>query len=70
VKWEGSDRVHYNLPDRYEYVELRKKGIRAPKDSAEEEYYLAWITNEMGAQGWEPVTLHSRRILFKREKAE
>jgi hypothetical protein len=69
LKWDGPDRIFYNLPGRFEMVHLRDKGIDAPKNAQEEEFYLAYAANEAAAQGWEVVTLDSRRLLVRRPKA-
>ena len=66
VKWDGPDRLYYNLPDKFEMVHLEKTGTKIPKEAQAEEYCLAIAANIMAKQGWEPVTLNSRRILFRR----
>lgn len=68
VKWDGPDRLYYNLPDKFELVHLEKSGVKIPKDAPEEEWCLAYAANKMAKEGWEPVNLNSRRILFKRAK--
>jgi hypothetical protein len=70
VKWDGPDRIYYNLPGRFELVYLGKIGVTIPKEAQREEFCLAWAANKMAAEGWEPVNLHSRRILMRRLKAE
>lgn len=66
VKWDGPDRLYYNLPDKFEMVHLEEKGTKIPKDAQNEEYCLALAANIMAKEGWEPVNLDSRRILFRR----
>jgi len=66
VKWDGPDRLYYNLPDKFELIHLDKGGIRIPKDSQEEEFCLAYDCNHLGKDGWEPVNLNSRRVLLRR----
>ena len=69
VKWDSPDRLYYNLPDSFELVHLKKKGIKMPKDCQEEQWCLAWAANDMAGKGWEAIDLDSRRILFKRLKS-
>lgn len=68
VKWEGQDRLAYNLPNQFELVHMRDRKVPFPKDAQEEEFWLAYAANEMAKQGWEAVNLNSRRILFRRVK--
>jgi len=70
VKWDGPDRIYYNLPGKFELVYLSKLGVQIPKEAQREEWCLAWAANKMAEKGWEPVNLHSRRILMRRLKAE
>src|SRR5262245_35710918 len=67
VKWDGPDRVFYNLPDKFEMVHIGKTA-RIPTEAQEEEWCLAYACNKMAAEGWEPVNLDSRRIVFRRTK--
>jgi hypothetical protein len=66
VKWDGPDRLYYNLPNKFELVHLEKQGIMIPKDADNEQYCLAVAANIMAKDGWEPINLDSRRILFRR----
>lgn len=66
VKWDGPDRLYYNLPDKFELVYLGRLGVNIPKDAQPEEFCLAYATNKMAKEGWEPVNLDSRRIVFRR----
>lgn len=68
VKWDGPDRLFYNLPDKFELVHLRKAGVAIPSETQEEEWCLMFAANKMAKDGWEPVNLDSRRILFRRPK--
>ena len=68
VKWDGPDRLFYNLPNSFELVHLRKAGVEIPKDTQEEEWCLMFAANKMADAGWEPVAFDSRRILFRRGK--
>ena len=68
VKWDGPDRLYYNLPDKFELVHLTKVGVKIPSDAQEEEWCLAYAANKMAASGWEAINLDSRRILFRRAK--
>ena len=68
VKWDGPDRLFYNLPDRFEMVRIGKSGTKIPNDAQEEEWCLAYAANKMAAEGWEPLTLDSRRMVFRRAK--
>ena len=66
--WDGPDRLFYNLPDRFEMVHIGKLGAKIPSDAQEEEWCLAYASNKMAAEGWEPVNLDSRRIVFRRAR--
>ena len=68
VKWDGPDRLFYNLPDKFEMVHIAKLGVKIPGDAQEEEWCLAYASNKMAAEGWEPVNLDSRRIVFRRAR--
>jgi hypothetical protein len=68
VKWDGPDRLFYNLPDRFEMVHVAKSGTKIPNDAQEEEWCLTYAANKMAAEGWEPMTLDSRRMVFRRVK--
>jgi hypothetical protein len=68
VKWDGPDRLFYNLPDKFEMVHITKTGVKIPNEAQEEEWCLAYAANKMAATGWEPVNLDSRRIVFRRAK--
>jgi hypothetical protein len=68
VKWEGQDRLLYNMPNQFELVHMKERKVPFPKDAQEEEFWLAYAANEMAKQGWEAVNLNSRRILFRRAK--
>src|SRR5262245_507971 len=68
VKWDGPDRLFYNLPDKFELVHLGKSGAKVPGDAQAEEWRLVYAANQMAADGWEPVTLDSRRMVFRRAK--
>lgn len=66
VKWDGPDRLFYNLPNKFEMVHLAERGTAIPKDAQNEEFCLAAAANIMAKDGWEPVNLDSRRIVFRR----
>ena len=66
VKWDGPDRLYYNLPDKFELIHLDKGGVKIAKDAQEEEFCLAYACNHLGKDGWEPVNLNSRRVLLRR----
>ena len=68
VKWDGPDRLYYNLPTGFELVHLTKKGVVIPKEAQAEEFCLAYAANEMAKTNWELVTLDSRRIVLRRAK--
>jgi hypothetical protein len=68
VKWDGPDRLFYNLPGKFEWVHLEQKGTSIPRDAQNEEYCLAVGANIMAKDGWEPIAFDSRRILFRRAK--
>lgn len=70
VKWDGPDRLYKNLPgNKLEVVKLDKMGITVPKEAQNEEFCLSVAANLMAKDGWEPVNLNSRRILFRRAVA-
>ena len=69
VKWDGPDRLYYNLPGGFELVHLTKKGVTIPKEAQAEEFCLAYAANELAKSNWELVTLDSRRIVLRRPKA-
>jgi hypothetical protein len=66
VKWDGPDRLYWNLPNKFEMTHLEKQGITVPKEAENEEFCLAAASNIMAKDGWEPVNLNSRRILYRR----
>src|SRR5262245_14301918 len=66
VKWDGPDRLYYNLPNKFELVFLEKTGVKIPKDAQAEEFCLTVAANKMAKEGWETVTLDSRRIVLRR----
>ena len=68
VKWDGPDRLYYNLPDKFEMAHIAKTGVKIPGEAQEEEFCLAYAANKLAADGWEPINLNSRRILFRRAK--
>jgi len=70
VKWDGPDRLAYNLPDKFELVFLEKTGVKIPKDAQPEEFCLTAAANNLAKDGWETVTLNSRRILLRRPAAK
>jgi hypothetical protein len=68
VKWDGPDRLYYNLPnDQFKLVYLTKEGVTIPKEADNEQFCLAVAANRMAKEGWEAVNLDSRRILFRRQ---
>ena len=68
LKWDGPDRLFYNMPGRFEWVHLEKKGIKIPSGAQEEEWCLAYGINQLANEGWEPMSLDSRRIVLRRAK--
>ena len=68
VKWDGPDRLFYNLPGKFNWVHLEKEGVEIPKEAQAEEFCLAVAANQMAKEGWEPIEFDSRRILFRRAK--
>ena len=68
LKWDGPDRLFYNMPDHFELVHLEKKGIKIPADAQNEEWCLAYGANQLSHEGWEPINLDSRRLLLRRAK--
>lgn len=70
LKWDGPDRIYYNLPGKFELVHLNDKGVDRPKNAQEEEFYLAYAANQVAAEGWEVVNLDSRRLLLRRPQVK
>ena len=68
VKWDGPDRLFYNLADQFSTERLGKAGVKIPNDAQEEEWCLAYAANKLAQDGWEPITLNSRRLLVRRAK--
>jgi hypothetical protein len=68
VKWDGPDRLYYNMPDKFELVHLRSQRVNIPRDAQEEEWCLNYAANQLAKEGWETLTLDSRRILLRRAK--
>lgn len=68
VKWDGPDRLYYNLPDKFELIHLHKAGVAIPREAQLEEWCLAYAANKMAQEGWEAINLNSRRILFRRAR--
>ena len=68
VKWDGPDRLYYNLPQSFVMVHVRSQGVTIPRDAQEEEWCLAYAANQLAKEGWETLTLDSRRIVLRRAK--
>ena len=68
VKWDGPDRLFYNLADHFSWEHLGKVGVKIPGDAQEEEWCLAYAANKLAQDGWEPINLDSRRLLVRRPK--
>ena len=68
VKWDGPDRLYFNLPNKFELKFLTKEGVVIPREAQAEEFCLAWAANQMAKDGWIPTSFDSRRILFRRLK--
>ena len=67
IKWDGTDKVCVNLPDRSEIQHVfTLSNTRTPKEMQDEEFCLAWMANKMAKDGWDVVTLDSRRLIFSR----
>ena len=65
IKWDGPDKLSIIYPDRAELVRVFTQA-KQPTDVTPEEFCLTWGANRLGKEGWEPVNLNSRRILFRR----
>ena len=65
IKWDGPDRLAIIYPDRAEVVRVFNI-VKLPSEISQEEFCLTWGANKLGKEGWEPVNLNSRRILFRR----
>lgn len=68
VKWDGTDRLYINLPSKFELMRVKEQGVGIPRDAQDEEWCLTYAANQMAKDGWEPITLDSRRIIFRRLK--
>jgi len=68
IKWDGPDRMYYNLPGKFELVHLKTQGVGVPTNAEGEEWYLTHAANQMAKDGWEAINLDSRRIFFRRAK--
>jgi len=68
LKWDGPDRLYYNMPEHFEMEHLEKKGIKIPSEAQNEEWCLAYGANQLSKEGWEPINLDSRRLLLRRLK--
>jgi hypothetical protein len=67
IKWDGGDKVCVNLPGKAEILHVYELAAnRTPKEMQEEEFCLTWMANKMAKDGWELVTLDSRRLVFRR----
>ena len=65
IKWDGPDKLAVIYPDRAEIIRVFKTA-QVPADVSQEEFCLTWGANKLAKEGWEPVNLNSRRILFRR----
>ena len=65
IKWDGPDKLAIVYGDRAEVVRVFKSA-KLPPDVTEEEFCLTWGANKLAKEGWEPVNLNSRRVLFRR----
>jgi hypothetical protein len=45
---------------------FESSSTRTPKDIQDEEFCLTWTANKLAKDGWEVVTLDSRRLVFRR----
>ena len=68
LKWDGPDRLYYNMPDRFEMVHLEKQGVKIPGEAQNEEWSLAYGANQLSREGWEPICFDSRRLLLRRPR--
>jgi len=68
IKWDGPDRLFYNLPGKFELVHVAKSGVQIPRDAEPEEWCLTYAANQMVKDGWQMMTLDSRRIVLRRAK--
>ena len=67
IKWDGTDKVCVNLPNKSEIMHVFElSGNRTPREMQDEEFCLAWMANKLAKEGWEVVTLDSRRLVFRR----
>jgi hypothetical protein len=67
IKWDGTDKVCVNLPNKSEILHVfESSSTRTPRDMQDEEFCLTWTVNKLAKDGWEVVTLDSRRLVFRR----
>lgn len=65
IKYDGPDRVQYLTPEKTDYERLFKR-ISLPKEAHDEEFCIMIAINTMAKDGWEPIQLHSTRVLLRR----
>jgi hypothetical protein len=69
IKWDGNDKVCVNLPDKSEILHVfALSSTRTPNEMQDEEFCLTWTANKLAKEGWEVVTLDSRRLVFRRSR--
>ena len=68
VKWDGPDRLYFNLPDKFELKWVTREGVSIPQGAQPEEFCLTWAANKMAKDGWVPFSFDSRRVMFRRVK--
>ena len=66
IKWDGPDKLAIIYPDRAETIRVFKVAQQPPSDVQPEEFCLTWGANKLAKEGWEPLNIDSRRILFRR----
>ena len=70
IKWDGNDKVCVNLPGKSEILHVFElSNTRTPKEMPDEEFCLAWTANKLAKEGWDVVSLDSRRLVFRRPVA-
>jgi hypothetical protein len=68
IKWDGTDKVCVNLPNKAEILHVYElSSTRTPKEMQEEEFCMTFMANRMAKEGWEVLTLDSRRLVFRRD---
>lgn len=67
IKWDGPDKIQIITPETNEFVRVFRTGVQLPEHIHDEEFCDVWAMNRVAKDGWEPVNLHSTRIMIRRQ---